>query len=324
VPSFIVLTTVAIPVLNGARLLPATLAAVRSQRLDGELELVVCDSGSVDGSVEVARSYGARVLEIAPHEFGHGPTRNLLMAESRGDHVAFLTQDAIPADELWLSRLLAGFALAEDVGLTFGPYRPRPGASPMVQRELSGWFGQLAPGGRPRVDRLASSERDIAARDLLGPRGFFTDANGCVARAAWAQAPFRDLAYAEDHLLAHDMLRAGWAKVYLPEAAVVHSHDYSTRDWLRRSFDEARAVKDIYGWQEPLALRTTTLNLYGRVGADLRWARAHQLSIPATLGLLARSAAHHAARITGAVLGSRYERLAPAAVRRLSLEGRGR
>jgi len=221
--------SVAIPVRDGAAVLDQTLASVQAQTLapGSELELVVCDSGSRDGSAALARSYGAELIEIPPEGFSHGGTRNLLMERSGGDHVAFLTQDSVPADERWLARLLAGFELAGDVGLAFGPYRPRAEASPMVARELTDWFASFSPDGSPRLDRLEASERGIAPRALLGARGFFTDANGCVARAAWESVPFRAVAYAEDHVLAQDMLRAGYAKAYVPDAAVVHSHDYS-------------------------------------------------------------------------------------------------
>ena len=83
--------------------------------------------------------------------------------------------------------------------------------------------------------------------------------------------PFREIAYAEDHLLAQDMLRAGYAKVYMPDAAVVHSHEYSPAQWLRRSFDEARAVRDVYGWAPDG--RALVRNLRGGVTGDWRWAR---------------------------------------------------
>ncbi len=83
----------------------------------------MCDSGSTDGSLQLARGHGARVLEIAPEHFTHGGTRNLLMSEARGAHVALLTQDSEPADERWLERLLGGFELAADVALVYGPYR---------------------------------------------------------------------------------------------------------------------------------------------------------------------------------------------------------
>jgi glycosyltransferase involved in cell wall biosynthesis len=106
------LLTVAIPTLNGGQALERTLAAVKAQRTDREFEIVVCDSGSQDGSPSVARKLGAEVIEIERAQFSHGGTRNLLMRRSQGEHVAFLTQDAMPADELWLSRLLDGFALS--------------------------------------------------------------------------------------------------------------------------------------------------------------------------------------------------------------------
>jgi rhamnosyltransferase len=314
------LATVALPIRNAGPGLAAVLDAVARQRVPGEVELLVCDSGSTDGSAELARRAGARVIEITPAAFSHGGTRNLLMEAAGARHVAFLTQDAVPADDLWLSRLLAGFARADDVGLVFGPYRPRADASPMVARELIEWFASFAPDAQPRVDRLGEDERNLPVRALLGARGFFTDANGCVSRAAWEQVGFRSIPYAEDHALAHDMLWAGFAKVFVPDAAVEHSHEYSNLEWLRRSFDEARALNELYGYVEPVAPRKAALKLWGLAGADWRWAgRQRRRRSPL---LVPRSLAHHTSRLTGAALGTRAERLPPSIVRRLSLERR--
>jgi rhamnosyltransferase len=312
--------TVAIPTLNGGGALGKTLAAVVSQQLpEGrELELLICDSGSRDGTVALARRHGAAVIEVPRHQFSHGGTRNLLMERSHGEHVAFLTQDATPAHERWLERVLAGFGVAADVALAFGPYLPDPGATPMVARELVEWFASFSPDGSPRIDRLEPSERDLPARALLGPRAFFSDANGCIARAAWESVPFRPVAYAEDHVLALDMLRAGYAKVFLPQAAVIHSHEYSTFGWLQRSFDEARALREVYGWTEPIGMQTIASKLWGLVGADRRFAADVRPRF------LVASALHHGARMCGAALGGRSDRLPNALVRRLSLEARGR
>ena len=318
------LATVAIPVRNAGPVLAEVLDAVLAQRVPGEVELLVCDSGSTDGSAELAAGLGATVIGIAPAEFSHGRTRNLLMTRAAAPYVAFLTQDAVPADQLWLSRLLAGFAIADDVGLVFGPYRPRPSASPMVARELTEWFASFSPDGGPRIDRLQAAERATPARALLGPRGFFTDANGCVSRVAWERVGFRDITYAEDHALAVDAMRAGFAKVFVPEAAVIHSHEYSGWGWLQRSFDEGRALHAVYDWSEPLRPKATALNVWGRVGADWRWSRAHgePLRGAAALRYLAGSAGHHAARTFGVALGTRADRLPRALARRLSHEGR--
>jgi GT2 family glycosyltransferase len=318
--------TVAIPTLNGGQELARTLIALAAQTVDRGVELLVCDSGSDDHTVVLARSYGARVIEIPRSEFSHGGTRNLLMAEASGEHVAFLTQDAVPSGADWLERLLAGFSLTPNVGLVFGPYRPRAGASPSVVRELSEWFGSLSRDGAPRIDALDDERRgSLAPRDFLGPLGFFTDANGCVARSAWERVPFREIAYAEDHLLAQDMLRAGFAKVYLPGAAVIHSHEYSPWGWLRRSFDEARAVREIYGHVPAGSPRAAARAVWGNVGADRRWLRAAAGAPASDLELapaLARSLVRHAACAGGTVLGAGSERLPAALVARLSLEGR--
>jgi GT2 family glycosyltransferase len=316
--------TVAIPTLNAGPDFAQTLAAVRAQRVDREMQLLICDSGSSDETVTLARSHGARVIEIPRESFSHGGTRNLLMSTAHGDHVAFLTQDAVPAEDDWLAGLLAAFALASDVGLAFGPYRPKPGASVSVARELTTWFDSFSEGG-PRIDVLEPAQKDAPSRSFLGHLGFFTDANGCVARSAWEQVPFRPIAYAEDHLLAQDMLRAGFAKVYVPEAAVIHSHEYSPWQWMRRSFDEARSMRDVYDWAvDP---RAAALNLRGNVVADWRWVRGEavasdRLHRRKEISVLAASLAHHGARAAGGLLGSRAHRLPPAVVARLSLEGR--
>lgn len=316
--------TVAIPTLDAGPEFEATLIAVAAQRTDAERELLVCDSGSTDGTVARARAYGAEIIEIPRASFSHGATRNLLMSRASGDHVAFLTQDAVPADPDWLARLLDAFALRPDVGLSFGPYRPAPGASPSVVRELTDWFASFSD-GEPRIDVLGPECRDAPPRHFLGQLGFFTDANGCVARAAWQQVPFRPVAYAEDHLLAQDMLRAGFAKVYVPQAAVIHSHEYTPWQWLRRSFDEARAVREIYDWAlEPGA---AVRNLRGNVHADWRWAangaaRGGVAPWQARISMLGSSLVHHSARTAGQLLGGSAERLPAKVVERLSLEGR--
>jgi GT2 family glycosyltransferase len=311
-------TTVAIPVRNGGELLRRTLGALARQSV--EHELLVCDSGSSDGSAGLARAHGARVIEIAPEEFSHGGTRNLLMEQASGSRVALLTQDAEPADERWLESLLAGFDLAADVGIAYGPYRPRADAAPPVRIDLERWFDSLSPDGTPQVERLRPEERSLPALELIGRRGFFTDANACVSREAWERVPFREVPYAEDRVLAIDMLRAGYAKAFVPQAAVLHSHDYTTVEELRRCFDEWRGLREVYGWREPAGPAHALRQLRGQLGQAQR--ELAPTGAAATATTLAAVSRHHVARLVGAVLGSRADLLPAAARRLLSLERR--
>jgi rhamnosyltransferase len=312
--------SVAIPVRNGGELFAGVLRALATQSV--KHELLVCDSGSTDGSLELARAHGARVLKIAPERFSHGGVRNRLMDAAEGAQVALLTQDAEPADERWLERLMEGFRLAEDVAIVYGPYRPRPAAAFPVRNELEQWFASLSPDGCPRLERLEEHERSLPAIELLGRRGFFTDANACLERAAWERVQFREVPYAEDRVLAIDMLRAGYSKVFVPAAVVLHSHDYTTVEQLRRCFDEWRGLREVYGWREPASPTHLLARLRGALGQARSELIAEGASLVRRWGTLGAVGRHHLVCLSGALLGSRANRLPAGARRRLSLERR--
>ncbi len=316
--------TVAIPVLNGARYLDEVLGAVRAQRTDRDVELLIVDSGSTDGSLEIAESHGARIHRIAGAEFSHGGTRNRMMALAEGEHVAFITQDATPAHERWLAALLEGFEQAGDVALVFGPHDPRPDASHMIKCEMERHFSVWGDGGtRVDVQRLERTPEALAAyRAFPGRWSFFSDVNGCVARWAWERIPYREVPYAEDQLLGREMIEAGFAKVFHPQARVRHSHDYPPVQFLRRYFDEFRSLREVLDHVEAARPIGTPQTIRGLVGHDKRWLRRQGVYGRALVLPLAVSLRHHAIRQTGAIVGTRADRLPPSARRALSLEGR--
>jgi O-antigen biosynthesis protein len=316
--------TVAIPVLNGARYLDEVLGSVRAQQVDRELEILIVDSGSTDESVEIARKHGARVHEIGRAEFSHGGTRNLMIELARGNHVAFLTQDATPAHERWLAALLEGFEQAPDVAAVFGPHDARPDASHMIKAEMERHFSTWGNGGREiEVQRCDRSSAGIAEyRASPGRFVFLSSVNCCIARAAWEKVRFRDVPYAEDQLLGRELIEAGYATVFHPDARVVHSHDYGPLQFLRRYFDEFRGLREVLGHREPARPRAVARAIWSLYRADKEWLRKNGwYGVPLSKALLV-STRHHTLRVIGGALGSRAGRLPPAVRRRLSLEGR--
>jgi GT2 family glycosyltransferase/glycosyltransferase involved in cell wall biosynthesis len=299
--------SVVIPVKDGGRYLAQLLTAVREQ--GGEaVELLVIDSGSRDDSVELARAAGAAIHQIAPEEFGHGRTRNLAMELASGDIVCFLTQDAVPAPG-WLDAHLAAFELEPKVGAVYGPHLPRPDTSPMIARELDGFFASMAPDGEPALQRA-------------GDLAFLSNVNASYARACWREIRFADIAYAEDQAFGQAMLAAGWTKVFHPGAAVRHAHDYGPLEFARRYFDEYRGLRETAGHVEPAQPRKVLADVGGGVAADRRWMTDQGWGASRRAAWTARSLLHHGSRKAAAIAATRPGRLPAALERRLSLEGR--
>ena len=151
--------SVVIPVLDGARYLAEVLESVRAQ--GPEIEILVIDSGSGDGSQATAREAGARLLEIPREQFGHGRTRNLAAERSSGDLICFLTQDATP-EPGWLDAFAEMFAGSERIGAAFGPHLPRPDTPVMIARE-----GVGVKAFANQLDRFILGRIEIGADRIL-------------------------------------------------------------------------------------------------------------------------------------------------------------
>lgn len=85
------LVSVIIPTLNEAACLPKLLDALAAE--PASPEVIVADGGSTDGTVELARSAGARVVETAR---GRGCQMNAAAQTARGGVWLFLHADTIP------------------------------------------------------------------------------------------------------------------------------------------------------------------------------------------------------------------------------------
>jgi rhamnosyltransferase len=234
------LASVVIPTLNGGTRFRSCLEAVAAQELDGGSELIVIDSGSTDGTAELAQQYG-RVIRIAPAEFNHGATRNQAIATSRGRAVALLVQDAVPLGRDWLARLVAA-ALAPGVAGSYARQTPRPDCPPFIKARLARW----SAGRSEREVKGLSGEAELLALPFPEriARLAFDNVSSCVRRQAWERIPFRPRRFGEDVVWAKEALLAGYKIVYEPAAVVEHSHANSL------GYEFKRVYLDHRNWRE--------------------------------------------------------------------------
>ena len=139
---------------------------------------------------------------------------------------------------------------------------------------------------------------------------FLSNVNACYARACWAEVRFPDVAYAEDQAFSRAMLDAGWLKVYQPRAGVLHAHDYTPVEFMRRYFDEYRGLRETIGHVEPVSPRTVAGVTRRQLAGDLSWMRTQGWPARRRARWAGRSAVHHAGRQLFAGLGSRAQWLA--------------
>jgi rhamnosyltransferase len=200
-----------------------------------QFEVIVIDSGSSDGTVDIASTFNVRVENINPTEFHHGRTRNLGASLAKGRFIVFLAPDAYPVGSTWLRNLIAPFADAE-VAATYGRQIPKHDTNPIEQFFLQ----QIYPETKKTYSRRDLDEGNPERIVLL------SDVCSALRKDVWETLRFDEkIIMSEDQEIARRILKEGLMIVYEPKCQVYHSHNYSLIDVFRRYFDSGESMTEI-------------------------------------------------------------------------------
>jgi GT2 family glycosyltransferase len=269
--------SVVVPTWNGRDELARCLAALEAQTLS-DLEIVVVDNGSTDGTVDHVRRHHprARVVALARNT-GFTGAANAGIEASRGEFVALLNNDAI-AEPRWAEELLAAMDHA-DVAAALILRHDDPEIVDSRGEALSRWGLPYRSGRGERADAL----------DANGYPAIFAASGGaCIYRRATLDAvgrfDERYFAYLEDLDLGFRARLAGHRIVLAPRARVLHKDGATAAAMGHFRLHQLIRNSHLLIWKNlPAVSLAKTLPRFAVVQAHLLVAAARRSALPGAL-----------------------------------------
>jgi rhamnosyltransferase len=218
-------TGIVVPTYNGGEVWLKVVNSLKAQRADFD-KILIIDSGSTDGTVQIAKDAGFDVISIQFSAFNHGATRNLGIHLINCDIVFLFTQDAIPEKNAikTLSQAFNDSAIA----VAYGRQLPHDNANPVARHA--------------RLFNYKSNSHIYGIEDIRkhGIKTAFTSNSFAAYRTEY----FKKIGeFSEKTILSEDMffsakaILLGYKVAYIAGAIVKHSHNYSPIQEFRRYFD---------------------------------------------------------------------------------------
>lgn len=253
---------------------------------DVDFETIVVDSGSTDRTVEISRSYGAKLVFINPEDFTFGRALNLGCGQARGEFLVFASAHVYPTHQHWLKTLLDPFDNSR-IGAVYGKQRGGDNSQFSEHRIFEQWF----------------PEKDIPVQDTP----FCNNANCAVRRALWQEVRYdEEITGLEDLKWAKEIVSLGYRVAYAADAEIIHVHDETPRTIMNRYRREAIALKQTYPEQRMNFVSFVNL-LTRNVLADY----AHAARSGQLLGAITEIPTFRLMQFWGAYLGFRQSGTVP-------------
>ena len=228
-----------------------TVEALLAQEVDDTFEIISCDDHSNDGTAEYLAGV-SQVRSIVPPEgrYVPGKTLNHMIRHAQGEYIVFNNGDAIPQNNAYLKNLIAPLK-DKETDCVFGNQVARPDAFAVVRKDYERAFG------------------DGSISKKWGQ--FFSLASSAFRKADLLAKPFDEvIQYSED---------AQWVRsrnariVYVPEAIVEHSHNYTLKEVKKRFFNEGLA--DTQMGKKPVSLLRIFRNIAAEIVRDYIYLLKH-------------------------------------------------
>ncbi len=231
--------SVVIPTYNAGDDMPVMLKLLNHQTGIGQIEIIVIDSGSKDGTAEYAEAMGAKVHRISQAEFSHSYARNLGAESATGEYLLFMTQDAIPDGEDWICRLMQPVMNSGAIAVSCRE-KFKPGCD---------LFGQISIWNHSQYMGILQTDRLLklptkATYDSLRKNAQLNDVTCLINKEVFLKFKYRG-DYAEDLDLGLRLIKDGYTLALLSKVQVNHSHTRTPLYHMKRALVDISTLKDI-------------------------------------------------------------------------------
>lgn len=236
--------SVVIPVKNEGAKIRTCIEGILMQSI-AVLEIIVIDSGSTDGTLEILNEYEkVKVFSIPPHNFNHGSTRNYGVSKASGEFVILTVGDARAYDQYWIQNLLDGFDEPSVAGVCGQQVVPHEKDKNPIQ-----WFRPQSSATKKKY-RFTKEEFETLHPQQRKEACGWDDVCAMYRLSVLQELPFQHTSFCEDAIWAKDALLAGYALVYNTAARVCHYHlenqDFTFKQCLTSMYFKYRHLGYIY------------------------------------------------------------------------------
>lgn len=219
--------SVVVPTLNAGKEIAELLDSLLAQSLT-PIEILIVDSSSEDATQETVRSYDDGAVDLVVidrSDFDHGLTRDMALRRTSGEYVLFMTQDAVPATNQLIEKIVAPMQTDDLVSQVTARQLPKQDARPFERLVRAYNY----PG--------ESNVREIADIGRLGVKTFYSsDVCCCYRRSAYCEVGgFTKTDMSEDMLMSCRLIRAEYKVAYAADAQVYHSHNFNPVQQYKRN-----------------------------------------------------------------------------------------
>lgn len=221
---------VIIPVYRPTEKLKKTLYAIQKQTCRaGHIFLLHTEDGyDLSWAEKICTKVPATEIIIRQEQFDHGGTRDLGMQNSKADIVIMMTQDALPANERVFAELVKTLEMDQQVAVSYARQVPEKDCG--ILEKYTRQFNY------PKESVIKSKE-DL---EKMGIKTFFCS-NVCAAyrRKTYLQLGGFEkyIIFNEDMVFAANAIEHNYKIAYEAEAVVIHSHNYTGIQLIKRNFD---------------------------------------------------------------------------------------